>query len=120
MAKESFYKCFSSIILKEIGICFSEKKESGRPEVNSRPVAVFPARLARAGGPPSRPARGAAQGHGPAPARRGARRRRSRARRRGGGYGRPAGSGRERAGQRAHANHGEVTNPFLEKRGTRR
>jgi hypothetical protein len=28
MAKKSFYKCFSSIILKEIGICFPEKKKN--------------------------------------------------------------------------------------------
>jgi hypothetical protein len=89
-------------------------KRLGRPEINSRPVAVSglfhvrgrtaePARSGR--GPEARPCppRGAERG-----------RRRPRARRRGGGCGRPAISGREQAGQGARENRDEVANPFLE------
>jgi hypothetical protein len=61
MTKKSFSKCFSSRIIKEIEIRFSEKKkELGRPEINSRPVAV--SGLSRARGRTTEPAR---SGRGP-------------------------------------------------------
>jgi hypothetical protein len=118
MTKNSFSQVFFIKNNKRNRNSFFWKRNWAGPRSTVGPWP-FPARLARAGRPPSRPARGAAQGRGLAPARSRARRRRSHARRRGGDCGRPAVSGREQAGQRAHANRGEVANPFLEKGGAR-